>query len=138
MNRMSKEKRRKMRRLAPSKSTSPDAQPDIELSARNRDQRAHLMTRIEAALKAAGVDLVTAPVVDTRTTTSFVDSYVYIVEWGRTKIEAAKHSLSNAPEVYDRLLGVVLNKADMSILQRYEPYGTNYYERKYTQYKNVD
>jgi succinoglycan biosynthesis transport protein ExoP len=67
-----------------------------------------------------------APVVDTRTTASFIDSYVYIVEWGRTKIDVVEHCLSNAREVYDRLLGVVLNKANMSVLQRYEPYRTYY------------
>jgi len=78
-----------------------------------------------------------APVVDTRTTTSFIDSYVYVVEWGKTKIEVVEHSLSNAREVYDRLLGVVLNKADMSVLQRYERYRTTYYYRKYDQYRNV-
>ncbi|WP_026606742.1 polysaccharide biosynthesis tyrosine autokinase [Methylocapsa acidiphila] len=78
-----------------------------------------------------------APVVDTRTTTSFIDSYVYVIEWGRTRIDVVEHSLSNAREVYDRLLGVVLNKADMSVLQRYERYRTTYYYKKYDQYKNV-
>ena len=78
-----------------------------------------------------------APVVDTRTTTSFIVSYVYIVEWGRTKIDVVEHSLSNAREVYDRLLGVVLNKAKMSVLQRYEPFRTTYYYRKYSQYSGV-
>jgi succinoglycan biosynthesis transport protein ExoP len=78
-----------------------------------------------------------APVVDTRTTTSFVGSYVYIVEWGRTKIDVVEHSLSNAREVYDRLLGVVLNKANMSVLQRYERYRTTYYYRKHSQYGDV-
>jgi len=78
-----------------------------------------------------------APVVDTRTTTSFIDSYVYVVEWGKTKIDVVEHSLSNAREVYDRLLGVVLNKANMSVLGRYERYRTTYYYRKYNQYRDV-
>jgi succinoglycan biosynthesis transport protein ExoP len=77
-----------------------------------------------------------APVVDTRTTTSFIDSYVYVVEWGKTHIDVVEHSLSNAREVYDRLLGVVLNKANMSVLQRYERYRTTYYYRKYDHYRN--
>jgi succinoglycan biosynthesis transport protein ExoP len=68
-----------------------------------------------------------AAVVDTRTTASFIDSYIYVIEWGQTKIDAVKHSLSNAPEVFDRLLGVVLNKAKMSVIQRYEPYRNSYY-----------
>jgi succinoglycan biosynthesis transport protein ExoP len=42
-----------------------------------------------------------------------------MIEWGQTKIDVVEHSLSTAREVYDRLLGVVLNKANMSVLQRY-------------------
>jgi succinoglycan biosynthesis transport protein ExoP len=72
-----------------------------------------------------------APVVDTRTTTNFIDSYVYVIEWGRTKIDVVQHSLFAAREVYDRLLGVVMNKADMAVLGRYERYRSNYYYRKY-------
>lgn len=72
-----------------------------------------------------------APVVDVRATTNIIDSYVYVVEWGRTKIDVVEHNLSNASGVYDRLLGVVLNKADTNILGRYEGYHGNYYYNKY-------
>jgi succinoglycan biosynthesis transport protein ExoP len=72
-----------------------------------------------------------APVVDVRSTTSIIDSYVYVVEWGRTKIDVVEHSLSEASGVYDRLLGVVLNKTDTAILGRYEGYHGNYYYNKY-------
>jgi succinoglycan biosynthesis transport protein ExoP len=72
-----------------------------------------------------------APVVDVRATTGIVDSFVYVVEWGRTKIDVVEHNLSVAPGVYDRLLGVVLNKADTNILGRYEGYHGNYYYNKY-------
>jgi polysaccharide biosynthesis transport protein len=81
-----------------------------------------------------------APVVDTRTTTSFIDSYIYVIEWGQTKFDVVKHCLSNAPEVYERVLGVVLNKANMSVLQRYEPYRNSYYyslREKFSQYGGV-
>lgn len=95
-----------------------------------------LIAKLRGAFDYVIVDLAPlAPVVDTRTTTSFIDSYVYVVEWGRTKIDVVEHSLSGAPEVYDRLLGVVLNKANMSVLQRYERHRTTYYYRKYDQYK---
>jgi succinoglycan biosynthesis transport protein ExoP len=72
-----------------------------------------------------------APVVDVRSTTNIIDSYVYVIEWGRTKIDVVEHNLSVASGVYDRLLGVVLNKADTSILGRYEGYHGNYYYNKY-------
>jgi succinoglycan biosynthesis transport protein ExoP len=72
-----------------------------------------------------------APVVDVRATTSIIDSYIYVVEWGRTKIDVVEHSLAGAAGVYDRLLGVVLNKADTTVLGRYEGYHGNYYYNRY-------
>jgi succinoglycan biosynthesis transport protein ExoP len=75
-----------------------------------------------------------APIVDTRATASVIDSYVYVIEWGRTKIDVVEHALFNAMEVYDRLLGVVLNKANMSVVQRYEPFQSSYYYSKRSRY----
>jgi succinoglycan biosynthesis transport protein ExoP len=72
-----------------------------------------------------------APVVDVRSTINIIDAYVYVVEWGRTKIDVVEHNLANAREVYERLLGVVLNKADVNVLSRYEGYHGNYYYKKY-------
>lgn len=72
------------------------------------------------------------PIVDARAVANFVDAYIYIVEWGRTRIDTAKHSLCNAPELYKRLLGVVLNKVDMTKLRRYEPHLGNYYYDEYS------
>jgi polysaccharide biosynthesis transport protein len=69
-----------------------------------------------------------APVVDVRTTTQVVDSYLYVVEWGKTQISFVQHQLSRFPELYERLLGVVLNKADVRVLDRYEAY---YYGKEY-------
>jgi succinoglycan biosynthesis transport protein ExoP len=67
------------------------------------------------------------PVVDVQATTNVIDTYVYVVEWGRTKIDVVERSLSRAPCVYDRILGVVLNKADVKRLGRYEGHHANYY-----------
>ena len=72
-----------------------------------------------------------APVVDTRTTTSFIDSYIYVVEWGKSRIDLVEKTIGDAQEIHDRLLGVVLNKADLNVLGRYEGYRTNYYYRRY-------
>ena len=71
------------------------------------------------------------PVVDTRATTGFVDFYVFVTEWGRTKVDAVKHSFKDAQNVYQNLLGVVLNKANMDRLSTYDPVGRNYYRNKY-------
>ncbi len=68
-----------------------------------------------------------APIVDVRATTHLVDSYVFVIEWGQTKIDVVEHALSSAPAVYENLLGVVLNKVDMNVFVRYEGHRQNYY-----------
>jgi succinoglycan biosynthesis transport protein ExoP len=79
------------------------------------------------------------PVVDTRATTGFVDSYVCVTEWGCTKIDAVKYAFTDAPNVYEKLLGVVLNKANIARLSTYDPVGKNYYRNKYyAQYGMTD
>ncbi|MBO0732790.1 MAG: polysaccharide biosynthesis tyrosine autokinase, partial [Methylocapsa sp.] len=46
------------------------------------------------------------PVVDARAAINFIDAYILVIEWGRTRIDAARRSLANAPEIYERVLGV--------------------------------
>jgi succinoglycan biosynthesis transport protein ExoP len=73
-----------------------------------------------------------APVVDVRTTTQVIDSYIYVIQWGSTQKNLVQHQLSSFPGLYDRLLGVVLNKANVRVLERYETYyGKNYYRGQY-------
>jgi succinoglycan biosynthesis transport protein ExoP len=80
-----------------------------------------------------------APVVDTRATTNFVDSYVYVVEWGATKRDLSETILGEAPEIYDRLLGVILNKVNLSRMARYEGNASRYrYRKHYSRYGYVD
>src|SRR5262249_46197785 len=79
------------------------------------------------------------PVVDTRATTRFVGSYVCVTAWGCTKIDAVKYAFKDAPNVYENLLGVVLNKANIDRLNTYDPVGRNYYRNKYyAQYGMTD
>jgi len=76
-----------------------------------------------------------APVSDARATAGIIDSYLYVVEWGRTRVNVVQHQLAAAPELYDRLLGVVLSKANLRILTRYEQYyGRDYYKKYYARY----
>ena len=72
-----------------------------------------------------------APVVDVRATTAVVDSYLYVVEWGKTRINLVRRQLESAPELSERLLGVVLNKANVKALERYEGHDGKYYNQKY-------
>jgi len=80
-----------------------------------------------------------APVADVRAMTHLVDWFVFVIEWGRTKIDVVEHALWKAPGVYDNLLGVVLNKADLNLLCRYEGHRGHYYDRRYyARYGYVD
>jgi succinoglycan biosynthesis transport protein ExoP len=80
-----------------------------------------------------------APVVDVRVVTPLVDSFVFVAEWGRTKVDVAELALTSARSVYDNLLGVVLNKADMTVFGRYQSNrGNYYYNRYYAQYGYVE
>lgn len=72
-----------------------------------------------------------APIVDVRSTGGLVDSYVFIVEWARTKVEVAQLALSKAATVHENLLGVVLNKVDFKVLSRHEGHRGDYYSEKY-------
>jgi succinoglycan biosynthesis transport protein ExoP len=72
-----------------------------------------------------------APVVDVRAMTHLVDSFVFVVEWGRTKIDIAEHALDGAQGVYENLLGVVLNKVDFKMLGRYDGHRQSYYRNRY-------
>jgi succinoglycan biosynthesis transport protein ExoP len=72
-----------------------------------------------------------APVVDVRSTANFVDSYVFVVEWGRTRIDVARHVFGTARGIYENLLGTVMNKTDINLLQRYSSYFSTYYGNKY-------
>jgi polysaccharide biosynthesis transport protein len=72
-----------------------------------------------------------APVVDARATTNTIDSYLYVVEWGKTRIRLVQDQLAAAPELSERLLGVILNKANLRVLGRYEYYYGTYSRRYY-------
>jgi capsular exopolysaccharide synthesis family protein len=68
-----------------------------------------------------------APLVDVRVTTPLVDCFILVVEWGRTKIDVVQHALHTAPNIYDCLVGTVLNKTDMRAMARYDNYSSDYY-----------
>lgn len=68
-----------------------------------------------------------SPIVDVRATAPLVDCFVLVVEWAKTKIDVVQHALHTAPNVYDNLVGVVLNKTDIKSLARYDYYTSDYY-----------
>jgi polysaccharide biosynthesis transport protein len=67
-----------------------------------------------------------APIVDVRATTRFIDAYVLIVEWGRTKIDVLERALQEAPSVHENILGAVMNKVDLKKVGKYDSYASAY------------
>jgi polysaccharide biosynthesis transport protein len=100
------------------------------------EQTKKLFDQLRASYDYVIVDLPPlAPIVDVRAVTPLVDGFVLIVEWGRTTTDVVEHALNTAPNVYDALLGVVLNKTDMSAVKRYAShYGDYYNDDHYIRY----
>lgn len=72
-----------------------------------------------------------APIVDARTTTQFIDSYILVIEWGKTRVEDVERALADAKAIHENLLGVVLNKANLRVLARYDKRHRNYHSDRY-------
>ncbi len=72
-----------------------------------------------------------APVVDVRATTSFIDFYIFAVEWGHTNIHVVQEALQETHGIHDNLLGIVLNKVNMKTVARYEGGSSKYYRNKH-------
>lgn len=72
-----------------------------------------------------------APIVDVRATAHLIDSFIFVVEWGNTNIEVVRHALGHAQNVYENMLGVVLNKVDRNVFGRYAGQHEGYYYNKY-------
>lgn len=82
-----------------------------------------LLDRLAARYDWVVVDLPPiGPVVDVRAAAQAIGSFVFVLEWARTPLSVAQACLAAAPEVRDRMIGAVLNKADLARLDRFEPH----------------
>lgn len=80
-----------------------------------------------------------APLADVRATAHLVDSYLLVVEWGRTSRALVQHALSRAPGVCEKVVGAVLNKVDMKALKLYDGSRASYYcDKRYRRYGLAD
>jgi succinoglycan biosynthesis transport protein ExoP len=100
------------------------------------EQTRELFEKLRASYDYVIVDLPPlAPIIDVRATTPLIDGFILVVEWGRTKIDVVQHALHTAPNVYEALVGTVLNKTDMRAMKRYDSYHNDYYNNEhYTRY----
>jgi succinoglycan biosynthesis transport protein ExoP len=71
-------------------------------------------------------------VVDVKMIERFIDSFIFVVEWGHTKRSLVLEALSETPNIRERVTGIVLNKTDPVALRFIEAYKgdrfRNYYE----------
>lgn len=96
------------------------------------DQMKRLFDRLRNSYDYVIVDLSPlTPVVDVRATTHLIDSYIFVVEWGHTKIDVVEHAFKEAHMICDKVLGVVFNKIDVNIFSRYEGHRAEYYRNKH-------
>ena len=80
-----------------------------------------------------------APIIDVQAAAPLVDCFVLVVEWAKTKIDVVQHALHTAPNVYENLIGVVLNKTNLKSMARYDNYTSDYYdEGHYLHYGHAD
>jgi succinoglycan biosynthesis transport protein ExoP len=61
-------------------------------------------------------------VVDVKVIERFIDRFVFVVEWGRSKRSLVLEALSDAQMIRERLIGIVLNRADPFALRSIEAY----------------
>jgi len=100
------------------------------------EQTKKLFDQLRASYDYIIVDLPPlAPVVDARAISGLLDSFILVVEWGRTATDVVEHALNTAPNVRDALLGAVLNKTDMKAMKLYaNHYGDYYNDAHYIRY----
>jgi polysaccharide biosynthesis transport protein len=72
-----------------------------------------------------------APVIDVRTTGPLVDSYILVIEWAKARVDIVERVLNETPVVRERLLGAVLNKVNMTVMNRYDSRHRDYYHNSY-------
>ena len=103
------------------------------------EQTGKLFDKLRASYDYIIVDLPPlAPIVDVRATTPLIDCFILVVEWGRTRTDVVQHALHTAPNVYEAMIGTVLNKTDMRAMKRYDSYLNDYYNNEhYTRYGQV-
>jgi capsular exopolysaccharide synthesis family protein len=61
-------------------------------------------------------------VADVKAASHLIDSFILVIEWGRTPQSTVLDALDTAPLVADKLIGAVLNKANLSVLAKLESY----------------
>ncbi|MCU0732497.1 MAG: polysaccharide biosynthesis tyrosine autokinase, partial [Hyphomonas sp.] len=71
------------------------------------------------------------PVVDVRAAVGFVDGFLLVVGWGSTNARTLQDALGSSQDVWSKLLGSILNRANVQQLEHYGEYTKPYYDNRY-------
>lgn len=75
------------------------------------------------------------PVIDAKAFAPQVDGFLFVTEWGQTPTTVVRDILNAEPQIKQKVLGVILNKTDMSELSKFSNFGgTERYRQKYVSY----
>ncbi len=78
-----------------------------------------------------------APVVDARAFAGMVDAFLLVVEWGKVSRRLVRQSVEADSYLFNKCVGVILNKVDQGKQKLYQKYGSSeYYYRSYSKYYN--
>jgi succinoglycan biosynthesis transport protein ExoP len=81
---------------------------------------------LDAAREAYDFVIIEVPpimsVVDVKMIERFIDRFIFVVEWGKTHRRLVQEALSEVEVIRDRLMCIVLNKADPAVLRSLEAY----------------
>jgi capsular exopolysaccharide synthesis family protein len=67
-------------------------------------------------------------VVDVKAAAHLFDAFVLVVEWGSTSTDDVVRAVAASNTLSERLIGTVLNKADVAVMRRIEGYSDRMYE----------
>ncbi|MDQ0563388.1 succinoglycan biosynthesis transport protein ExoP [Rhizobium mesoamericanum] len=75
------------------------------------------------------------PVIDAKAFAPQVDGFLFVTEWGATPTSVVRDLLNAEPQIKSKILGVILNKTDMTELGKFTNFGgTERYRHKYVSY----
>lgn len=76
-----------------------------------------------------------APVVDAKAFSPLADGFIFVAEWGRTPSRLVRDLLNAEPQINAKILGVILNKTDMTELAKFSDFGgAEHYRHRFEKY----
>jgi len=72
------------------------------------------------------------PVVDAKAAAHLVDGFVFVTEWGSSSRKLVLEALSSSDVIRERMIGILLNRADPSALRQSEAYRGKAFQAYYT------